>query len=488
MKSSLAAIFSVFVLCFMNACGGSSNAGGGGGGGSHMATHISVTAPATAFVGASFTVKVVAVDASNKAVTSYSGTVHFTSSDPQAVLSGDSTLTNGSGTFSASLTSLGNQTITAADTVTATITGSSNPIDIATDPSLHGFQPTGEMGTQRSAHTATLLDNGKVLITGGFNSTNVLASSEVYDPATGTFISSATMTTVRVSHTATLLAHGPAATNGKVLITGGSDNVALRGFIDSHDLATAELFDPATGTFTATGAMSERRSEHTATLLANGKVLLACGTNDNVAELFDPATGSFTSTGHLIAGGRWGCTATLLDDGTVLITGGRDLYDVFDGGGILTAELFDPAAGTFTASGVMTQFRYSHTAALLNSGKVLLTGGINGDPVQDTEIFDPTTKTFSHAALMKSPRANHTATLLDDGTVLVAGGYSVAAPALATVDVFNPVTDSFTPAGNLGTPRLLHTATRLNNGKVLITGGQSSVQTGVTVSSAELYK
>jgi len=213
------------------------------------------------------------------------------------------------------------------------------------------------------------------------------------------------MTTARFSQTATLLAHGPAATNGKVLITGGSNSVANRGFIASGDLATAELFDPATGTFTATGAMSELRSEHTATLLANGKVLVACGTADNVAELFDPATGSFTSTGHLIAGGRWGCTATLLDDGTVLITGGRDLYDVFDGGGILTAELFDPAAGTFTASGVMTQFRYSQTAALLNSGKVLLTGGINGDSVQDTEIFDPTTKTFSHAALMRSPRA-----------------------------------------------------------------------------------
>jgi len=490
MKRSLAAIFSMFVVCFFNACGGSSNAGGGGGGGSTMASHISVTAPATAFVGISFTVKVVAVDASNKAVTSYSGTVHFTSSDPQAALSGDSTLTNGSGAFPVSLTSLGNQTITATDTVTASITGSSNPIDIATDPSLHGFQPTGAMGTERQAHAASLLANGKVLISGGFNSTNVLASAEVYDPATGAFTTTGTMTTVRFLQTATLLAHGPAATNGKVLITGGSNSVANLGFIPSGDLSTAELFDPATGTFTATGAMSERRSEHTATLLANGKVLVACGTTDNVAELFDPATGSFTSTGHLIAGGRWGCTATLLDDGTVLITGGRDLYDVFDGGGILTAELFDPATGTFTASGVMTQFRYSHTAALLNNGKVLLTGGINGDSVQDTELFDPTAKTFSHAGLMGSPRASHTATLLDDGTVLVVGGQSFAVPsgALATADVFNAVTDSFTPTGSLGTARFLHTATRLTDGQVLITGGQSKTNPGVIVSSAELYK
>jgi hypothetical protein len=347
------------------------------------------------------------------------------------------------------------------------------------------------MGTERAAHTATLLANGKVLISGGFNSTNVLASAEAYDPAAGAFISTGTMTTVRFSHTATLLAHGPAATNGKVLITGGSNSLADRGFNPSGDLTTAELFDPATGTFTATGAMSERRSEHTATLLANGKVLVACGTDDNVAELFDPATGSFTSTGHLIAGGRWGCTATLLDDGTVLINGGRDLYDVFDGGGILTAEQYDPATGTFTASGVMTQFRYSHTAALLNNGKVLLAGGINGDSVQDSELFDPTTKTFFHAGLMSSPRSCHTATLLDDGTVLVVGGHSFTIPsgAVATVDLFDTATDSFTPTSHLGTARFLHTATRLNNGQVLITGGQSTtaVPSGYA-SSAELYK
>jgi len=493
MKSSPILAVSICAICVLSACGGGGNGGnngGGGGGGSRVATHFSVTTPTTVSVSTFFDITVLALDASNRSVTGYSGTVHFTSSDPHAVLSGDSTLTNGAGTFSASLASLVNQTITATDTVTAAITGSSNPIDIATDSSLHGFQPTGAMGTERAAHTATLLANGKVLITGGFDSTNALASTEVYDPATGAFISTGTMTTVRFSQTATLLAHGPAATNGKVLITGGSNSVANRGFIPSGDLATAELFDPATGTFTATGAMSELRSEHTATLLANGKVLVACGTADNVAELFDPATGSFTSTGHLIAGGRWGCTATLLDDGTVLITGGRDLYDVFDGGGILTAELFDPATGTFTASGVMTQFRYSHTAALLNNGKVLLTGGINGDSVQDTELFDPTAKAFSHAGLMGSPRANHTATLLDDGTVLVAGGLSVATPsgAFATVDVFNTATDSFTPTGSLGTARFLHTATRLTNGQVLITGGQSKINPGVIVSSAELYK
>jgi len=350
--------------------------------------------------------------------------------------------------------------------------------------SAHGFQVTGDMEIERAAHTATLLANGKVLITGGFNSTDNLATAELYDPTTGAFTSTGTMTTARSSHTATLLAQGPTASNGKVLITGGSNG----GF----PLATAELFDPVTGTFTATGAMSELRLEHTATLLANGKVLLACGTADNVAELFDPSTGTFTpTTGGMLTPGRWGCTATLLNDGTVLITGGRDDENVFSGGPINTAEQFNPATGTFTATGPMTQFRYGHTATLLNNGKVLLAGGTNGNSLQDAELFDPTTQTFSPTGLMNSPRANHTATLLNDGTVLVAGGdnSTTLSGGIATADVFDTATDMFMPTGSMETARFFHTATLLNNGQVLITGGQTNVTVPTVFDkSAELYK
>jgi large repetitive protein len=485
MKRFQSAALLMCIVSVLSACGGGgggTSGAGGGGGGSRVATHFSVTAPTTVSISTFFSVTVLALDASNRTVTGYSGTVHFTSSDPQAVLSGDSTLTNGAGTFSASLAGPGSETITATDTLTSTITGSSNPVEVANNSGVHGFQPTGAMGIERAAHTATLLANGKVLIAGGFNSTANLASAEVYDPAAGAFVVTGTMTTARSSHTATLLANGPAATNGKVLITGGSDA--------SGDLATAELFDPATGTFTATGAMSELRSEHTATLLANGKVLLACGTADNVAELFDPATGTFASTASkMLTPGRWGCTATLLNDGTVLITGGRDAENVFDGGPINTAELFNPATGIFTASGVMTQFRYGHTAALLNNGKVFLAGGINGNSLQGAELFDPTTKTFSMTGLMSTARVHHTATLLNDGTVLVAGGFTFVtiSGGIATADVFDTATGMFTPAGPMGTARFLHTATRLNDGQVLITGGQSN-GTGVTASSAELYR
>src|SRR5271169_5342912 len=477
---------SIFAL-YISACGsgssnlggggnGGNNGGGGGGGGSQVATHFTVKAPATVSVSTFFSVTVLALDASNNAVATYSGTVHFTSTDPQAVLPGDSTLTNGSAIFSASLTSLGGQTITATDTLTATITGTSNAIEVATNSNLHGFQATGEMGTERAAHTVTLLANGRVLIAGGFNSTSILATAELFDPATGTFTPTGAMTTARFSHTATLLA------NGKVLVTGGSSNFG--------DLATAELFDPATGTFTATGAMSEPRSEHTATLLADGKVLLAGGAAGNAAELFDSATGSFTATGELIVGGRWACTATLLNDGTVLIAGGRDSEDVFDALPLNDAELFNPATGTFAATGAMTQFRYNHTAALLRNGQVLLTGGFNGIPVQDAELFDPTTGSFSRTGILGTPRAQHTATLLEDGTVLVAGGFTYNPPgSFSSAEVFDPATNKFTPTGPMGAGRFLHTATLLNNGLVLVTGGQSTITIPeVFASSADTYK
>lgn len=492
---------SIFGLCILSACGsGSSNSGGGGG--SQVATHFTVTVPATASAGTPFSITVLALDASNKTATGYSGTVHLTSSDPQAVLPADSALTNGTKDFSVTLENAGGQTITATDTATAAITGSSNSIEVSTT-NLHGFQPTGNMGTERAAHTATLLQNGRVLIAGGFNGTEVLATAELFDPVTGTFTATGTMTSVRFSHTATLLA------SGKVLITGGSNSLTALSFhssqpagllangkalvtdgsISSFDLATAELFDPSTGTFTATGTMSELRTEHTATLLSNGKVLVAGGTADNVAELFDPATGTFSSTtGQLVVGGRWGCTATLLQDGTVLIAGGRDDEDVFDAFPLNDAELFNPATGTFTATGAMTQFRYEHAAALLNNGQVLLTGGFNGTPVADAELFDPTTGSFSRTGSMSVSRADHTATLLDDGTVLVAGAFTFNG-VLASAEVFDPTTNTFTLTGPMGAARCLHTATRLNNGQVLITGGQSTITIPeVFASSAELFK
>ncbi|HTS11247.1 MAG TPA: kelch repeat-containing protein [Candidatus Limnocylindrales bacterium] len=489
-KTFVGTLLLMAVPLAFSACGanGGNNGGTGGGGGSFVpqaATHFSLTAPATVSPSSFFNVNVLALDASNNTVAGYSGIVHFTSTDPHAVVPGNTSLTNGAGTFLATLATLGNQTITATDTVTASITGASNSIDVETNSNLHGFQPTGNMGVDRVAHTATLLQSGKVLITGGYNANEVLPTAQIYDPGTGAFTPTGNMTTPRFAHTATLLQ------NGKVLIAGGSPGLGdLSGGDNSDDLSTAELFDPATGTFTATGAMNEPHSEHAAALLANGKVLVVGGSPGNVAELYDPATGTFTpTTGQLIVGGRWGCTATLLNDGTVLIAGGRDDEDVWDGYPLNDAELFDPATGNFTATGAMNQFRYNHTATLLNNGKVLVTGGFNGSPVPDAELFDPAAGSFSGTGNMGTPRADHTATLLNDGTVLVAGGFSYTPPgSFSSAEVFDPATNKFAPTGPMGAPRFGHTATLLNSGLVLVTGGQSSITIPEAFTdSADLY-
>jgi hypothetical protein len=221
------------------------------------------------------------------------------------------------------------------------------------------FVTTGSMSTARTIHTATLLNNGQVLIAGGNNSVGNLASAELYNPVTGTFTPTGSMTTARNYQTATLL------NNGMVLIAGGQGGSTL---------ASAELYDPATGTFTSTGSMTTARILNTATLLNNGMVLVAGGNGTGTgaaatAELYDPATGTFTSTGSMTTA-RAFHTATLLNNGMVLVAGGELNNTYFS-----TAELYDPATGTFTSTGSMATARGAHTATLLNTGMVLVAGG-----------------------------------------------------------------------------------------------------------------
>lgn len=471
MKRYLAAIFSMFLLCFLNACGGSSNAGGGGG--SRAATHFALTAPAAATAGTPITLTVVALDSLNQTATGYSGTVHLTSSDPQAVLSGDSTLTNGTKGFSETFGTAGNQTISATDTVSSAIAGVSSPIQVAADPNLHSFRPTGDMGTVRKDHTATLLPDGKVLVAGGFDGSAFLASAEIFDPVAGTFTATGTMLAARSSFSAVLLAHGPAATNGKVLVAGGDS------------AKTAELFDPSTGIFTAVGATTTVLFDSKAVLLNSGKVLFV-GSPVNTAQVFDPATMTFAATARMTTS-RLGPTATLLNDGKVLITGGYIQIDSLD-----TAEVFDPATGTFTATGDLITARSGHTATLLNNGKVLVAGGFDDNgPLTSAELFDPATGSFSSTSSMASDHAAHTATALDDGTVLIAGGSgssNATGDSSKVAELFDPLTNKFTPAVSMGTGRDSHTATLLNNGGVLVTGGESQNNPVVVLKSAEVYK
>jgi hypothetical protein len=204
-----------------------------------------------------------------------------------------------------------------------------------------------------------LLLNGKVLVAGGDGTSSVQASAELYDPISGTWTLTGSMNSVRELHTATLLS------NGKVLVAGGDRGVT--------PLASAEIYDPATGKWTTTGVLNTARNQHTATLLPNGNVLVAGGMGGQIlssAEFYNPITGHWTVTGTMNTN-RSAHTMTLLSNGKVLVTGGLGNSVNY----ISSSELYDPASGIWTLTGSMNSGRNSHTATLLPSGKVMVAGG-----------------------------------------------------------------------------------------------------------------
>lgn len=339
------------------------------------------------------------------------------------------------------------------------------------------FTKTGSPAIGRTYHTATLLNDGTVLIAGGSDLSASLPSAELYDPATALFKSTGSLQSQRLKHTATLLA------NGKVLIVGGIISAGT----STTTLASAEIYDPKAGTFTLTkGSLKNARSEHTATLLPNGKVLVVSGRNGSTypatAELYDPATDAFADTLSAPLSNRATHTATLLNNGKVLIAGGNR------SGNLNTAELYDPATDAFTATGILTMPRALHTATLLPNGKVLLVGGA---ATLAAELFDSATGTnggftATTGNLLTGRAYGHTAALLPSGKVLVAGGLGTGTLplVLAAAELFDPASGAFTAtSGIMTTPREHHSATLLSTGKVLICAGDEAI----VLASAELY-
>lgn len=360
--------------------------------------------------------------------------------------------------------------ITAAALGTTTITATTGGITGSTTLTVTaGFILTGSLNTARQFHTATLLDNGQVLVAGGFNSTGALASAEIYDPTSGTFTPTGNLNTARGQHTATLLQ------NGTVLIVGGSNG--------SGNVGSAEIYNPATGTFTATGTLNTARTMHTATMLPSGQVLVAGGLDPNgnnlaSAELFNPYTGAFTLTGSLNTA-RSQHTATLLNTGLVLFAGGNPAAAQ------TSAELFDPSSGTFTATGSLNTGRFDHTATLLNDGTVLIVGGSNSNgTVANAELFSTGSGTFTPTGSLTTARFEHTASLLNNGTVLASAGAGTGG-ALNTAELYSAAPASFSLTGNLNDARDGQTSTLLVNGLTLVAGGFNG---GVYLTSAELYE
>ena len=360
--------------------------------------------------------------------------------------------------------------------------GVMGPATIAMAQSSPGtFTATGAMTLARYGHTATLLNNGLVLIAGGGPSFfSPTASAELYDPARGIFTPTGSMTTRRIFHTATVLP------DGRVLITGGDGDSGvniLRG------LTTAEVYDPSNGTFTATSGMIHGREGAHADLLNNGKVLLAGGSGSSPgqvpnAELYDPTTGSFANTGAYATDPNGfstfaGAASTLLADGRVLMVWEDDL-----------AEIYDPETGSFTQTdkplGPSLNLSLA-TATLLMDGRVLVAGGDDGSSdYRSTELFGVPTGIFTPGGSMSAAHDTGSATLLPNGTVLIAGGGGPIGSQGAT-DVYDPVSGIFRAGPEMVTKREIHTATLLNDGRVLIAGGLLSAGASDTTSLAEVY-
>jgi len=293
----------------------------------------------------------------------------------------------------------------------------------------------------------------------------------------GYWLPVASMPQPRQQHTATLLA------DGKLLVAGGWGDVWA--------YAASVIYDPAADGWTDTGAMSVGRYEQSAVLLTNGDVLVSGGWDENgnlvaPAEIYNSTAGVWSIAGSMTTP-RASHTTTLLPDGKVLTVGGYDA----NGNAITSSELYDPATGVWTSTGPIAHARYRHTASLLPNGKVMICGGTAAaspwpsTAMSSAELYDPTTGSWSDIASMYGDRTKHAATLLADGKVLVDGGNDMHSDILNSAEVYDPATGFWSMAGSMTQARRYHTTALLPDGKVLAAGGQGDG--GPTLASAELY-
>jgi hypothetical protein len=340
----------------------------------------------------------------------------------------------------------------------------------ATPAPSASFSKTGSMNFTRDSHTATLLANGQVLVTGGDNFTpgqGFLASAELYNPATGKWTLTGSMSVPRVSHDAVLLQ------NGQVLVAGGYNS-------SPGYLASAELYNRATGTWKATGSMTTGRASFLMVLLPNGQVLAAGGDGFlTSAELYNPATGTWTATGSMTIGNdtNWG---VLLQNG-----------EVFN-----LVELYNPSTGTWSTT-ARDPIGASAPVALLSNGDIFAAGGIQGN-----SIYHPSTDQWTNFSpppcTMIHQSCEGGGALLSTGKVLVAGGITQVPGQPYPTDKTNgiaslldPSTLTWASTGNMKVSRVGETVTVLLNGEVLFAGGETfdKSQGALTpIADAELYK
>jgi hypothetical protein len=328
-----------------------------------------------------------------------------------------------------------------------------------------GWSATGSMSTVHRAHTAVRLQDGRVLVIGGFDIiVGEVAICELYDPATGTWSQTGSLGTGRQYATAAPLQ------DGRVLVAGG---VTAAGAT-----ATSELYDPSSGAWAPTGSMSAPRNGHSAVPLRDGRVLVAGGSGDDRAalrsgELYDPATGTWTPTANGMTDGRENGMATLLADGRVLASGGytsQPTLQFYD-----TADLYDPATNSWTPTGAMTDTRTQAAVATLTDGRAFVAGGVNRRGfLASFELYDPATGVWAPGGAISVHGNVAQAAPLDDGRVLL------MSDSTTTTDLFDPASGQMSSDHELSRTRALPSMTSLEDGRILVAGGSN-------LSSAELF-
>lgn len=405
------------------------------------------------------------------------------------------------------------------------------------DPSTNSWAPAGSMSVARLGLTATLLPTGKVMVVGGSSSDASAKTVELYDPVANAWTTSSVQAYfTHNDHTATLLQ------DGRVLVSGGDGTETYSPLVDQWTKAQAPdyimypghtaslldsgqvlvvggaegsanqpawLFDPATMAWSSATSPRFPRARHTANRLPDGRIILIGGTTQSTfghsltsVEIYDPTTGVWSDGPPLLVA-RDGHIAANLPDGSLLVSGGIGLAENF----LASPERLDSAISSWSGMGEMTEGRWYHSATLLPSGKILVAGGIpsmpgpvpGGGPLganvtggvySSVEMFDPVSRTWSHSTPMLAARAFHTATLLPSGKVLVIGGLSnspdpYARLALSSCEIYDPSIDLWTPAASMSKSRAGHAAVLLTDGRVLAIGGTGDVNTGTD--SFEIY-
>lgn len=304
----------------------------------------------------------------------------------------------------------------------------------AYDPATDRWTEVAPPPSARRGHQAVVLDDGRILVAGGLAEGRPLASAEIYDPATNEWEATAPMGMPRLGHSLTLLP------DGRVLAAGGSALDAEEGAAGGQTLrteASSEIYDPGTATWATAGQMTSPRFEHSATTLPDGRVLMAGGLGPlgggaelgplRSTEIYDPAADAFVTAAEL-GEGRTNHTATLLGDGSVLVAGGAggDNADL----SLASVEVLNPRQGGWAAAASLGEARTGHTATRLDDGRVLVAGGESARrgsrrSLASAEVFEPQpggAGEWRPAGDMGCPRSEHGAVLLGDGSVLVVAG------------------------------------------------------------------